>query len=128
MKKLNIKDAPTSLNHMEFPVFLLTHPYYRELSLVAKMLFALIRERTMHNLMSDDYSEYIDENGDIFTTFPYQEMVQLINKGRHSITKAKKELRAFDLIETQKKGSALERIYINGYIDEAVHYRENENF
>ena len=89
------------------------------------MLYGLLVERLEHEIEQEDYSEYCriygipardankDKNGNIYITYPTEELAALLNVSKSTVTKLFKELEAANLIERQRSGLGQpDKIYV----------------
>ena len=88
-------------------------PEYKELSLRAKVVYALIFDRRSLSLENNWY----DKNGDIYMYFTNQQMMEKLNCSEKTIISSKKELEKYGLIKEVRQGvNKPNRLYINGTV------------
>ena len=88
-------------------------PEYKDMSLRAKVVYALIFDRRSLSLENDWY----DENGDVYMYFTNQQMMDKLNCSEKTIISSKKELEKYGLIKEVRQGvNRPNRLYINGTV------------
>ena len=88
-------------------------PEYKEMSLRAKVVYALIFDRRSLSLEN----EWYDENGDVYMYFTNQQMMEKLNCSEKTIISSKKELEKYGLIREVRQGiNRPNRLYINGTV------------
>ena len=88
-------------------------PEYKELSLRAKVVYALIFDRRSLSLENNWY----DKNGDVYMYFTNQQMMEKLNCSEKTIISSKKELEKYGLIKEVRQGvNRPNRLYINGTV------------
>ena len=98
--RVNIKDEYRE-RFYRVPKVFMTNEKYKNLSMNAKMTWAIFRDRTDLSLKNN----WIDGNGDVYFVFTYENLMDLLNrKSRTTISKIKKELLAAGLIEEIRQG------------------------
>lgn len=88
-------------------------PEYKDMSLRAKVVYALIFDRRSLSLENDWY----DKNGDVYMYFTNQQMMEKLNCSEKTIISSKKELEKYGLIKEVRQGvNRPNRLYINGTV------------
>ena len=88
-------------------------PEYKDMSLRAKVVYALIFDRRSLSLENDWY----DKNGDVYMYFTNQQMMDKLNCSEKTIISSKKELEKYGLIKEVRQGvNRPNRLYINGTV------------
>ena len=86
-------------------------PEYKDMSLRAKVVYALIFDRRSLSLENNWY----DKNGDVYMYFTNQQMMEKLNCSEKTIISSKKELEKYGLIKEVRQGvNRPNRLYING--------------
>lgn len=97
-------------------------PEYKDMSLRAKVVYALIFDRRSLSLENNWY----DKNGDVYMYFTNQQMMEKLNCSEKSIISSKKELEKYGLIREVRQGvNRPNRLYINGTVKTTVQELEN---
>ena len=98
----------------QLPKFLFEEPFGK-LSNDSKVLYALLKDR--HNLSITN--NWINERGEIYLLFKRENMQEMLNLSKPTITKAVNELITAGLIEEERQGlNKANRIYLNTVIIE----------
>ena len=88
-------------------------PEYKNISLRAKVVYALIFDRRSLSLENNWY----DKNGDVYMYFTNQQMMEKLNCSEKTIISSKKELEKYGLIKEVRQGvNRPNRLYINGTV------------
>ena len=88
-------------------------PEYKDMSLRAKVVYALIFDRRSLSLENNWY----DKNGDVYMYFTNQQMMDKLNCSEKTIISSKKELEKYGLIKEVRQGvNRPNRLYINGTV------------
>ena len=88
-------------------------PEYKDMSLRAKVVYALIFDRRSLSLENNWY----DKNGDVYIYFTNQQMMDKLNCSEKTIISSKKELEKYGLIKEVRQGvNRPNRLYINGTV------------
>ena len=88
-------------------------PEYKDMSLRAKVVYALIFDRRSLSLENNWY----DKNGDVYMYFTNQQMMEKLNCSEKTIISSKKELEKYGLIREVRQGvNRPNRLYINGTV------------
>jgi len=88
-------------------------PEYKDISLRAKVVYALIFDRRSLSLENNWY----DKNGDVYMYFTNQQMMEKLNCSEKTIISSKKELEKYGLIKEVRQGvNRPNRLYINGTV------------
>ena len=86
---------------------------YKDMSLRAKVVYALIFDRRSLSLENNWY----DKNGDVYMYFTNQQMMDKLNCSEKTIISSKKELEKYGLIREVRQGvNRPNRLYINGTV------------
>ena len=86
---------------------------YKDMSLRAKVVYALIFDRRSLSLENNWY----DKNGDVYMYFTNQQMMEKLNCSEKTIISSKKELEKYGLIKEVRQGvNRPNRLYINGTV------------
>ena len=91
----------------------LFEPEYKDMSLRAKVVYALIFDRRSLSLENNWY----DKNGDVYMYFTNQQIMEKLNCSEKTIISSKKELEKYGLIKEVRQGvNRPNRLYINGTV------------
>lgn len=97
-------------------------PEYKDMSLRAKVVYALIFDRRSLSLENNWY----DKNGDVYMYFTNQQMMEKLNCSEKTIISSKKELEKYGLIKEVRQGvNRPNRLYINGTVKNTGQELEN---
>ncbi|HDJ3665873.1 replication initiator protein A [Staphylococcus aureus] len=89
--------------------FLFEDEYFRKLSDSSKIAYCMFRDRFELSKMNN----WIDENGNVYLIFTTKDLCELLNCGTQKVTKIKKELENFNLLEQERIGlNKPNKIYI----------------
>lgn len=89
--------------------FLFEDDYFRKLSDSSKIAYCMFRDRFELSKMNN----WIDENGNVYLIFTTKDLCELLNCGTQKVTKIKKELESFNLLEQERMGlNKPNKIYI----------------
>lgn len=89
--------------------FLFEDDYFRKLSDSAKIAYCMFRDRFELSKMNN----WIDDNGNVYLIFTTKDLCELLNCGTQKVTKIKKELENFNLLEQERIGlNKPNKIYI----------------
>lgn len=80
--------------------FLFEDDYFRKLSDSAKIAYCMFRDRFELSKINN----WIDENGNVYLIFTTKDLCELLNCGTQKVTKIKKELENFNLLEQERLG------------------------
>lgn len=121
------------------PMKFFTDENYKGMSNNAKLLYGLLVERLEREIEQEEYSEYCheygiaerdankDENGNIYITYPTEELAALLNVSKSTVTKLFKELEAANLIERKRRGLGKpDNIYVGLAKDKESPYYEGD--
>lgn len=97
----------------QIPKELFINPYYKNLNLDSKLLYALLLDRLSVSMKN----EWIDEDGNIFLIFSRKEAQEKLNLSDKTVTKAFKELNNVKLIYEKKLGFRKNNIIYVGKIN-----------
>jgi DnaD/phage-associated family protein len=93
----------------QLPKVLFTNEKYKELSLAAKAVYAILRDRQALSIKN----EWLDDKGRIYLIFTDNELADLLFCNRKSVMKYKKELIDYELLHKEPIESGLpDRLYI----------------
>ena len=84
----------------QLPKALFTNPFYKNLPMSAKVMYALLRDR--FNLSRNN--GWVDENDDIFFIFAQEELQEALNISHPTCVKAMKKLVEYDLLDIVRQG------------------------
>ena len=89
--------------------FLFEDDYFRKLSDSSKIAYCMFRDRFELSKMNN----WIDENGNVYLIFTTKDLCELLNCGTQKVTKIKRELESFNLLEQERMGlNKPNKIYI----------------
>ena len=89
--------------------FLFEDDYFRKLSDSSKIAYCMFRDRFELSKMNN----WIDGNGNVYLIFTTKDLCELLNCGTQKVTKIKKELENFNLLEQERMGlNKPNKIYI----------------
>ena len=89
--------------------FLFEDDYFRKLSDSAKIAYCIFRDRFELSKINN----LIDQNGNVYLIFTTKDLCNLLNCGTQKVTKIKKELESFNLLEQERMGlNKPNKIYI----------------
>ena len=89
--------------------FLFEDDYFRKLSDSAKIAYCMFRDRFELSKINN----WIDQNGNVYLIFTTKDLCDLLNCGTQKVTKIKKELESFNLLEQERMGlNKPNKIYI----------------
>ena len=98
-----------TLRFYQTPKALFNNPSYKNLSLGAKLMYSILRDRLDISVKND----WKDEHGYIYLTFTVDEMAKLLEITRKTAIKHKKELNKYGLIVDKRLGQGNpNRIYV----------------
>lgn len=98
--RVNIKDVYRE-KFYRVPKVFMTNEKYRNMTMNAKMTWAIFRDRTDLSLSNN----WIDENGDVYFIFTYDSLKEILNiKSKTTISNIKKELVVAGLMEDVRQG------------------------
>jgi hypothetical protein len=97
------------LRFYQMPKALFGNPIYKGLSLAAKAMYSILRDRMELSIQNDWY----DEEGNIFSIYTVDEMAELIEIDRKTVIKYKKELVSYGLLVDKRMGfNKPNRLYV----------------
>ena len=99
MSRKNIKNQANQNFYMLHKV-LFVNEKYKKLSDSAKVTYAILNDRVSLSIKNN----WIDQNGDIYFIFTNENLQEVLDKSKNTITKIKKELQEVDLLEQVKTG------------------------
>ncbi|PED94953.1 replication initiator A domain-containing protein [Bacillus toyonensis] len=120
-KRINIKDIPNEEFYKLPKVFIWKKQYRENLSIGAKLLYMLIRDRFNLSIYTtqisvdngNDTPAFVDEKGDIYCILDNQEIEFSLNISNKTVTKFMEELIAEELVSTESVDGGANRIYLN---------------
>lgn len=86
--------------YYQLPKLLLKNPEYKKMSALAKLAYALIKDRLSLSLENG----WTDENGDVYLYFKQESLAEELGVSRQTTSKLFKELEQFELIEVVRQG------------------------
>ena len=90
-------------------IFLFEDDYFKKLSDSSKIAYCMFRDRFELSKMNN----WIDESGNVYLIFTTKDLCNLLNCGTQKVTKIKKELENFNLLEQERMGlNKPNKIYI----------------
>ncbi|MDS3943209.1 replication initiator protein A [Staphylococcus epidermidis] len=99
MSRKNIKNQ-ASQNFYMLNKVLFINEKYKKLSDSAKVTYAILNDRVSLSIKNN----WIDQNGDIYFIFTNENLQEVLDKSKNTITKIKKELQEVGLLEQVKTG------------------------
>ncbi|MCG1432339.1 replication initiator protein A [Staphylococcus epidermidis] len=99
MSRKNIKNQ-ASQNFYMLHKALFINEKYKKLSDSAKVTYAILNDRVSLSIKNN----WIDQNGDIYFIFTNENLQEVLDKSKNTITKIKKELQEVGLLEQVKTG------------------------
>ncbi|WNO83028.1 replication initiator protein A [Streptococcus suis] len=109
----------------------LTSPYARKLSNDAKLAYGTLYNRCLLSIRSyhQGVKDYVDENGSVFMVYTVEELMEVLDKGKMTVHKIKKELQETGLLREVSQGANRpNRLYlqnVNANLQEYEHYQAN---
>lgn len=99
MPRKNIKNQANQNFYMLHKVLFINEKY-KKLSDSAKVTYAILNDRVSLSIKNN----WIDQNGDIYFIFANENLQEVLDKSKNTITKIKKELQEAGLLEQVKTG------------------------
>lgn len=99
MSRKNIKNQASQNFYMLHKVLFINEKY-KKLSDSAKVTYAILNDRVSLSIKNN----WIDQNGDIYFIFTNENLQEVLDKSKNTITKIKKELQEVGLLEQVKTG------------------------
>lgn len=99
MSRKNIKNQASQNFYMLHKVLFINEKY-KKLSDSAKVTYAILNDRVSLSIKNN----WIDQNGDIYFIFTNENLQEVLDKSKNTITKIKKELQEVELLEQVKTG------------------------
>lgn len=99
MPRKNIKNQANQNFYMLHKVLFINEKY-KKLSDSAKVTYAILNDRVSLSIKNN----WIDQNGDIYFIFTNENLQEVLDKSKNTITKIKKELQEVGLLEQVKTG------------------------
>ena len=90
----------TELPYVQLPTALFTNPAYREISLRAKVCYALLLNRSRTSFLHG----WRDDNGDVYVYYSLKSLAEKLNCTESSCTKAYRELEKVKLCRRTRQG------------------------
>jgi len=101
MEKYTMADRTTT-RFYQLPKELFENPIYREVSVEAKVLYTMVKDRML--LSEKNKGEWEDENGNLYCYFSNESAQKYLNRSEPYIIKLKKELHQAGLILEVRQG------------------------
>ena len=117
--RISLEQALNSDNFYQLPKVVIKSKYYRKLKAEAKLMFMLCRDRLSASLDSTRKGDlrFVDDLGDIFIYYNIEDLSEDLGCGRDKVTKLKKELIKYGLIDEVRQGlNKANRIYVKNAI------------
>lgn len=96
--------------YYSIPKALFTYKLYQGLSVQAKVIYAVLRDR----MELSRKNNWVDANGDIYLKFKHQELADLLGISRVTVTREMKNLATYGLLETVSTGlGRTSKIYLH---------------
>ncbi|RIM76818.1 replication protein [Staphylococcus xylosus] len=99
MSRKNIKNQASQNFYMLHKVLFINEKY-KKLSDSAKVTYGILNDRVSLSIKNN----WIDQNGDIYFIFTNENLQEVLDKSKNTITKIKKELQEVGLLEQVKTG------------------------
>lgn len=97
-------------DHYLVPKVLVTDEKYSNLNSTAILLYTLLLEKTENHAVD---AGWIDNDGHLYVIFSSQHMLDMLNISSSKLSRIKKQLVAFDLIEIKRQGlGEYDKIYV----------------
>ena len=115
MQHLVTANTQFSFRHLQLPLHLFSCEDYADLSMNAKVVYALILNRIRLSQANNQInpSKWSEEDGSLFAVYPRSDLASDLNLSKVSIIKCIKELIARNLILEKRKGQGkTNRIYL----------------
>lgn len=106
----------------------LTSPYDRKLSNDAKLAYGILYNRCLLSIRSyqQGVTDYVDENGSVFMVYTVYDLMEVLDKGKMTVHKIKKELQEVGLLREVSQGANRpNRLYlqnVDANLQEYEHY------
>lgn len=100
-------DNGKKLSYFHMPKFLFENDIYNVMSVLAKLLYTVLKNRftyTLTTVNAKEASEYKDAKGRVFCVFTNSELMKLFNVCEETIIQAKKELMVLGLLRQETIG------------------------
>ena len=102
---------------------LFNNPKYREISLTAKVVYSLLKDR----MKLSRKNGWHDKNGDIYLLYPAEKIEKKLNLVHSTVQKALNELKSVDLIETVRQGlGKANMVYIKKFENQTSESMKNK--
>ena len=107
--KFSALDFESKERFYKLPKELVNHPKYKKLSSNARIMYAILRDRTELSYKNN----WLDEQGHVYIIFTVDSLKKLLNVGHTTVVKIKKELADMSLLEESRLGmNKPNRIYL----------------
>lgn len=119
MQRINITQVETSERFYQFPKMLLEDNFYSKMSLEAKMLYTIMKDRHMLSLKN----KWVDEYGDVYIIFTNNQAAEKLGCGETKAKKIRAELIEYGLIEVvppKGMGKRASHIYVGNLAKHSV--------
>lgn len=125
MKKMTVEQVQTGESFYRLPKSLFTLDYYKNLSLEAKCLYAMLKDRSELSLKNN----WIDSEGYVYFIFTIDELKELTGYGKNKIVNLKKKLAEYHLLEEVRQGlNKANRLYLGNIEYKAQTSTESRKF
>lgn len=84
----------------KFPKFLSENKKYADLSNDDRVAYMLIKDRYRYSLSNN----WVDDKGDVYVYFTIEDLRELLHVGKNKVSKVKKRLMDYGLLEIEKQG------------------------
>ncbi|HFI0635568.1 TPA: replication initiator protein A [Streptococcus suis] len=108
-----------------------TSQYARKLSNDAKLAYGIFYNRCLLSIRSynQGIQDYVDDNGSVFMVYTVEDLMDVLDKGKMTVHKIKKELREVGLLREVSQGANRpNRLYlqnVNANLQEYEYYQAN---
>ncbi|MBJ7689009.1 hypothetical protein HAU32_08490 [Weissella confusa] len=108
MKRISASEANAG-RFYQSPKAFVTDDFYRTMSVYAKYLYGILRDRFELSLMNG----WVDDNDAIYIYFTIDEIKEVLGVGKNKAIQIKKELQDYDLLEEVSQGlNKPNRLYV----------------
>lgn len=115
MQRINVSQVETSERFYQFPKMLLEDEFYSEMTLEAKMLYTIMKDRHLLSLKN----KWVDDQGDVYIIFTNKQAAEKLGCGESKAKKVRAELIKFGLIEVVSPKGMVKRashIYVGNLV------------
>lgn len=115
MQRINVSQVETSERFYQFPKMLLEDEFYSEMTLEAKMLYTIMKDRHLLSLKN----KWVDDQGDVYIIFTNKQAAEKLGCGESKAKKVRAELIKFGLIEVVSPNGMVKRashIYVGNLV------------